>query len=228
MKDERAPLRLVTPFDAEVASAQKRLENLGRLAGLGTDRRRLLKQVLQELSIALNELQIAAEEMRQQSVTIAETRAQTEDTRRRYHELFDLAPDPYLVTGTKGEIHEANLAAGALLGVRPRYLAGKPLLQFISRADRQKFMTLLERMSGSEEVRGERVIVQPRGGTASTVLLDARAQHDALGQVTGCLWLMHALPAAVRSADRSTRGPPRVAPKAPPRRRPRARRDPDI
>jgi PAS domain S-box-containing protein len=40
--------------------------------------------------------------------------------RRRYHDLFDLAPDAYLVTDLDGIIDEANLSASRLLGYTPR------------------------------------------------------------------------------------------------------------
>src|SRR5262245_25765042 len=112
MTARRSLARVPTPFDREVANAQKRMEDLGRLAGGAADRRKLLQQVLQELSIAINELQVAADEMSQQSVIIAETREQAEDLQRRYQDLFDLAPDGYIVTGPKGDIRAANQAAG--------------------------------------------------------------------------------------------------------------------
>src|SRR5438874_1033859 len=51
--------------------------------------------------------------------------------RERYGELFDFAPDAYLVTDTDGKILEANSAAGRLLGVPPRHLDGKLLVSFV-------------------------------------------------------------------------------------------------
>ncbi|CAA9401470.1 hypothetical protein AVDCRST_MAG94-5938, partial [uncultured Leptolyngbya sp.] len=51
-----------------------------------------------------------------------------EAERQRYQELFEFAPDGYLVTDAQGKIQEANLAAARLLNIEQRFLVGKPLL----------------------------------------------------------------------------------------------------
>ena len=50
-----------------------------------------------------------------------------EEERQRYQELFEFAPDGYLVTDALGVIREANRAASELLGIRAEFLRGKPL-----------------------------------------------------------------------------------------------------
>jgi PAS domain-containing protein len=51
-----------------------------------------------------------------------------------YQDLFELAPDIYLVTDLAGVIREANAAAAALLNIRPQFLAGKPLRSVVETA----------------------------------------------------------------------------------------------
>lgn len=53
-----------------------------------------------------------------------------------YRLLFELAPDPYIVTDASGCILQANTAASALLGVPPEKLGGLPMLQFVAPASK--------------------------------------------------------------------------------------------
>lgn len=53
-----------------------------------------------------------------------------------YRLLFELAPDPYLVTDTSGRILHANAAASGLFGVSAEKLRGLSILQFIAPASK--------------------------------------------------------------------------------------------
>jgi PAS domain-containing protein len=65
----------------------------------------------------LEELQVSGEELRVQNEELAAARQTVETERQRYQELFDFAPDGYLVTNAEGVIQEANRAAAGLLRV---------------------------------------------------------------------------------------------------------------
>src|SRR6202140_2267404 len=80
---------------------------------------------------AFEELSVAEEELRAQQETLVETHNLLEIQRNRYHTLFDLAPDPYVVTDDSGVIEEANAAASTLLGLAGAHLLGKSLLTFV-------------------------------------------------------------------------------------------------
>jgi two-component system CheB/CheR fusion protein len=69
---------------------------------------------------------------------------------RRYQELFDFAPDGYLVTDSSGAILEANRAAALKLNSEPASLAGIPLANFVAVADRERFQALLEEIRSQE------------------------------------------------------------------------------
>ena len=72
-----------------------------------------------------------------QNEALAEAKKQLDLESARYRELFDLAPDGYLVTNTLGIILEANRAASELLGTPGHFLDQKPVVVFVDAADRR-------------------------------------------------------------------------------------------
>jgi PAS domain S-box-containing protein len=130
-------------FDEQFKAITERLSNLQKhinQSRFGTT------QVNQEL---IEELTVAVEELRQQNEVLVDTRLQVELEQQRYAELFDLAPDAYIVTDQFGIISEANRATVNLLNRDKVYLIGKPLTIFIPQNHRYDFRTRL-----SEIVRG--------------------------------------------------------------------------
>src|SRR5688572_11034577 len=83
------------------------------------------------LNSTLEELRTAEEELRTQNEQLASAYDIIAAERQRYHELFNLAPDGYLVTDADGVIREASMAAAELLGRPRRYLIGKPVRVFV-------------------------------------------------------------------------------------------------
>lgn len=79
----------------------------------------------------------------QQNEELTATHLQLDTERCRYQELFQLAPDAYLVTSLTGIIGEANQSAAALFGVDPEFLTGKELAAYIATEDRSRFRSLL-------------------------------------------------------------------------------------
>jgi PAS domain S-box-containing protein len=104
-----------------------------------------------ELLHALEELQAAEAELRHQTDELAAARLELETERTRYHDLFESAPDAYLVTDSVGRIWEANRAARHLLNVEPRALLGKMLASFVAPEDRRHFRTELARLAAERE-----------------------------------------------------------------------------
>ena len=79
------------------------------------------------------------EVLRQRERQREEALREAQAHRLRYQELFDFAPDGYLVTDLHGTIQEANRAAAALLNIMPHRLPGVPLVVFIASEARQPF-----------------------------------------------------------------------------------------
>lgn len=101
-----------------------------------------LPEALGSLTNTFEELQVA-EELRAQNEQLAAARESVEAEHQRYQDLFELAPDGYLVTDKAGKIQAANRAVTMLLNVPQGFLIGKPLVNFIAESERQDFRTKL-------------------------------------------------------------------------------------
>lgn len=136
-------------LDRHLKSAQARLYQIEQQAAASGDRNPLLAEAITELSISLEELTIATEELNQQNTELIASREELEWERQRYQNLFDFAPDAYLVTNEKGIVLAANEAGENLLNVRWNFFINKPLILFIAEADHPFIYNQLETISQS-------------------------------------------------------------------------------
>jgi PAS domain S-box-containing protein len=146
-----------------------------------------IMQVNQELQLALEELQVVEEELREQNEELSTARELVELERQRYQDLFEFAPDGYLVTDVAGIIQEANRAAATMLAVRQKYLRNKPLILFIAHEDRQAFTAQL---NNSQQLQEWEVYLKPRGGKAFPASIRVAAMSDSEGKQVGWRWLL--------------------------------------
>lgn len=147
------------------------------------------RTVIDEFQYALEELRVAEEELRRQNEELAYARHQIEAAHQRYQDLFNWAPDGYLVTDAHGTIEEANQFAGTLFAIAPPDLIGKPLATFVAPEHRRPFRRQLARLPHMEHGREWETVLQPRHGPAFHTAITATAIRDA-GQVTGFRWLL--------------------------------------
>jgi PAS domain S-box-containing protein len=99
----------------------------------------------------------------------------------RYRELFEFAPDCYLVTDAAGNILQANLAATELFGRPKEFLLGKPLAFLILAEERRAFFTRLGQLhAGAEpDPTWEARVARPKGPPPwAAVLVTATAGTD--------------------------------------------------
>ncbi len=177
----------VDEFGKQIGAADTRAAAM-REAGAGTV---LIPELFEELNLSLEELRVAEEELRQQNDELGETRLRVEQERRRYQELFDFAPDAYLVTDPEGLIAEANQAAASLLGVTARRLVGKPLAAYVAPDARATFRTRLSRGLRDAAAASWHTTLRPRGrGAALPAAVSVGTVREPGGRLTGLRWLV--------------------------------------
>jgi len=143
---------------------------------------------LQEVDIAYEELRVAEEELHEQAEQIAATRQALDAERRRYAELFEKAPDAYLVTDEHGCVVEANHRAGTLFNIDPLFFAGKPLACFISAADRIQFRDLITLMDAARIETQLRIV--PHKGQERWVSATAQGRSKGTRERPIIRWLL--------------------------------------
>lgn len=94
-----------------------------------------------ELLQVIGELDRADDDLGDQEEAESELAAQLESERVRYRELFERAPEPFVLTDPHGLVHGWNVAAADLLHVR----SGMPFVLAVAPAERRSFVRLLER-----------------------------------------------------------------------------------
>ncbi|MBI3949361.1 MAG: sigma 54-interacting transcriptional regulator [Acidobacteria bacterium] len=178
-------------FDQRIGAARKRLEAHRQRASASPEQQEVLKaNAFEDLSVTVEELQIADEELRQQKDELAAAQTIVEAERQRYQELFEFAPDAYLVTDTEGVIQEANRGAATLLNVSQPTLVSKPLVVFVAKDDRQAFHIQLSRLPDERGIQEWELHLQPHEGTAFPAAVTIAAVDDAQGKLVGLRWLI--------------------------------------
>src|SRR5207253_2892779 len=104
-------------------------DGVRRLAGTDPTDEDIL--VVERVRSMLEELRVVQEDLASQNTELEELQQEVGEERQRYAELFDLAPDAYLVTDEYGKILEANRSAVRLLELEEQALVGKPLSVFV-------------------------------------------------------------------------------------------------
>ena len=152
----------------------------------------LLPQALEELQASLEELRVAEEEMRVQNEELSRSRLRLEAERQRYRDLFDFAPDAYLVTDMEGTILESNRAASQLLGISTRFLKKRSLGTLIAPPDLADYQPRLRALSVSGDAAVPEWVAQMRrrpSGKFAAAITAARF-GGFLGQQPTLRWLI--------------------------------------
>ncbi len=160
----------------------------------------ILEQRMQELkgsasddtlSEAMEELSISIEEMHAAEAELIEANKRLEEERWRYKELFDFAPDAYLVTNLYGIIKEANRAASALLKVSHDLMIGKPLQVFLHKSCLNTFRTNVGYLRQGKDIQGFEAWVIPRKDKPMPVAISVNPIGKPDGSLTGLRWMLH-------------------------------------
>jgi PAS domain-containing protein len=166
-------------LSVRTTAALDRLAELERRAQrVATNGGSIARPALKELSTALEELQVANEQLETTVLDLGASRQHSDEVLARFDEFVNLLPIACVWTDPGGTILEGNDGAAALLNVaRPR-LAGKPLMLYI--ANRIAFFDALAALRTSEQPQIElSVAVRPRERRPREMrLIGRRLQHD--------------------------------------------------
>lgn len=162
----------------------------------------LVRQILEELSMAVEELRVSEEELYVQGEQLAETHPAVDAERERYGRLFESASDAYLETDVRGRILEANMAASRLFGVPGRFLVNKVVATFIDEPDRGQVRTLLVDAASGLLPAGEvRLRVVPRDGQTVVAGITIGFDPDPRVEELRVRWLLRDLTARERAEE---------------------------
>jgi PAS domain S-box-containing protein len=150
-----------------------------------------IRDLFEEFLVSLEEIRVANEELIQQNESQAIVRKELEAERDQYLELFDQAPDVYLVTDLEGNIQKANRAASSLLNVQQEFLVGKPLLVYIYDQDKKAFHTHLSLLRQGMQVDAWELRLQPRKSEPISMAISFSFMQDNAGKPVGLRCLLH-------------------------------------
>lgn len=158
----------------------------------------------QELLLALEELNVAEEELRRQNESLAVARSVLEEERQRYRELFQYAPDAYLVTDVHGKIYEVNQAAERLFNLPVNFLLGKLLTVFVPINDRPEFRSKLRQLYNGDWVQEWETRLQPREVGEIHAALTVSVVRDAEKAPVTLRWLIRDITARKQSEAKTS------------------------
>ena len=169
----------------------------------------LLAEALEGLQTSEEELAVADEEIRAQNEELLETRARLEREVQFHRDLFERCPDAYFVTDARGVIRMANAAAATLLNISQSFLVGKPLINFVSRADCNTLRNALVAMNDATTARSVDLRLRPRHKHPPFVAEISVARVRAAGRPQTLHWTVrngserteHALEGSARGED---------------------------
>ncbi len=134
----------------QATEAARRLRAVAaRLQAPGPGSGDALPAALADLAALADELDRAGDLLRRREEDVAQAERDVQAQARLYRDLFNFAPDGYLVTDARGVILEANHAAAGLLQTPREFLPGKPLPFFVAPGGRPEFYRRLAQLAAA-------------------------------------------------------------------------------
>ncbi|HEY9612959.1 response regulator [Allocoleopsis sp.] len=149
-----------------------------------------MAKIFEAIAISLEHLQLSYEEMQTSleasTVVEEEILQQSEQAvaeRDRYYDLFQFAPDAYLLTDANALILEANASARKLLNIRPNSLVRMPLAGFVPQEERRAFRSYLNQMRQLQPVEDLEISLCPRDSEPFAAQLKVAIARDSSGDI---------------------------------------------
>jgi PAS domain-containing protein len=153
-----------------------------------------LIDLVDEMTVRDEELKATTDELVEQIDSLRRASALLERERGKYVDLFEQAPDAYVVTNLAGVVDEANRAAGMLFRGEPDLLVGRPLISFVARQDTRSFRWLLRELQASDSAsstpRQATLRMRPRGQPVFVVFVRVGAVIGDRGRPVALRWVL--------------------------------------
>jgi PAS domain S-box-containing protein len=190
-------------FSRQIETARWRVAGLERQASEALQAAPdLLPSAIEELHVAFEELQVTQEEILLQQNELASVRSRIEAERQRYHDLFEFAPDAYVVTTANGTIREANRVAAAMLGRPQSSLVGMSLALFVPDDARQGFRQNISRLRQAEAVQQWEARIQPHQGGAFDAAIAVAPTRDWGARTVNLRWVLRDISSQKQAEER--------------------------
>jgi PAS domain-containing protein len=182
-------------LELQLATAMQRFNTLQRRVDAESgESTSLMSRALHELERALEEVRVAQDQLIDNRSRMEQLHEELAQQYRKYADLFDEMPQPYIVTRSDTTIIEANKAAAEFLNVSPRFLVGKALSVFVCE-NRTQFLQDCAQPDAltSTELK---VRIRPRERAPIDVIATVRGRPGSLR------WVLRAVPAPVTIATK--------------------------
>jgi PAS domain S-box-containing protein len=174
----------------QLALMRSRLNSLERKAEQPhTDSARLLGECIRELKNTFDFLEAAGDRLRDTDVEFKKAQASIRHEQDRFKALVDLLPDAFIATDLNGVIVEGNAAAGRLLNLSARALAGRPLHMFLN-GERLEFLRFVKELPGVTDTLERELQLRPRERHFVTATARVGIIRDLEGRPSGLHWIL--------------------------------------
>ena len=157
--------------------AEKRIKTTGRVTK---------KPARQNLRALVHELEVHQVELELQNEELCRSQLELEESRRKYFDLYDLAPVGYMTVNRNSIIQEINLAGAALLGRERKRLKGVALSRFIMPSSSTAYAQFGRRVFKEGEREEVEVTIGHGLSAASVVLLTGVVMPGKDGEANFC------------------------------------------
>lgn len=168
--------------------------DIGMLQGNGMMPRHGLgqpKSPEQSMQLLLNQLQTIQQQLQQSNSDLSIAHLTLAAQQQRYQDLFNFAPDGYLVTDPTGVIYEANQAIAQLLQTNQQQLMGQSFQDFVVPAQQAQFVQQWQQlMSGQETSKTFELGLRPINSADFPAELTVGLVQNGQQEVVGFRWLV--------------------------------------
>lgn len=161
-----------TPSETEAAELRRRAEQLlAEQKPRMPDTTDVTERLLHELQVHKIELEMQNEELRL-------GRDQLETALERYTELYDFAPVGYMTLNQSGRILEINLTGAAMLSRVRSVIVGRPLIDYLNSANRERLRWHLRETFREEGKVTDEFKIEQANNSARDILLVSVASAE--------------------------------------------------